>query len=75
MRTPTPLFRMADKMAGGRLAEIIANGRAEGLSFDDIARRLYADFGIEVTRQTVANWCPDLVPAAPAAPTEEPSDA
>lgn len=60
MRTPTsPHFRMADRLADGKLAEIIARGRAEGLSFDDIARRLYADFGIEVTRQTVANWSPD----------------
>jgi len=49
---------MADRLAGGKLALIIAAYKAEGLSLDAIARRLYADFGIEVTRQTVANWCP-----------------
>jgi hypothetical protein len=49
-------FRMADRLAGGGLAAIIAEARTEGQSFDHIARRLYADFGIEVTRQTVANW-------------------
>lgn len=49
---------MADRLAGGKLALIIAAYKAEGLSLDAIARRLYADFGIEVTRQTVANWSP-----------------
>lgn len=58
MRTPSPQFRMADRLAGGKLALIIAAYKAEGLSLDAIARRLYADFGIEVTRQTVANWSP-----------------
>lgn len=49
-------FRMADRLAGGRLAEIISDGRQDGQSLDHIARRLYAEHGIEVTRQTVANW-------------------
>ena len=56
MRNPTPLFRMADRLAGGNLAETIMAMRSEGLSLDGIARRLYAAHGIEVTRQTVANW-------------------
>lgn len=47
---------MADRLADGQLADIIAEGRASGLSYDEIGRRLYADFGIEVTRQTLANW-------------------
>lgn len=53
---PSPNFRMADRLADGKLAEIITTYRLEGLSFDDIARRLFADHGIEVTRQTIANW-------------------
>lgn len=56
MRTPSPQFRMADRLAKGNLATEITNYRAEGLSLDAIARRLYADHGIEVTRQTVASW-------------------
>lgn len=59
MQPRSPQFRMADRLAGGRLIEIIATSRADGLSFDDISRRLFAEFGIEVTRQTLANWCPD----------------
>lgn len=56
MQIRSPHFRMADRLADGRLTELIAEGRAAGLSYDDIARRLYADYGIEATRQTVANW-------------------
>lgn len=56
MRTPTPQFRMADRLAGGNLASDLLNHRASGLSLDATARQLYADHGIEVTRQTVANW-------------------
>lgn len=43
-------------MAGGHLAEVIATGRAEGRSYEEITRRLFADHGIEVSRQTVARW-------------------
>jgi len=49
-------FRMADRLAEGRLAEIITAGRAEGKSFEVIARDLYTDHGVEVTAQTVWNW-------------------
>lgn len=49
-------YRMADRLAGGRLAESIAERLAEGLSFDAIASRLYADFGIETTGPTVQAW-------------------
>lgn len=52
-------FRMADRMAGGRLAEVIDEMHVEGRSYEDIARRLYADYGIEISRQTVARWHAD----------------
>ena len=57
MRKPSTQYRMADKLANGKLGEILTAGRMGGQSYDDIARRLYADHGIEVTRQTIANWC------------------
>lgn len=58
---------MADRLAEGRLAEIITAGRANGLSYDEIGRRLYADYGIEATRQTLANWADDIADTAPKA--------
>ena len=56
MEVDSSQFRMADRMAGGQLAAIIAELRTEGRSYEDVTRRLFADFGIEVTRQTVARW-------------------
>ncbi len=47
---------MADKLAGGNLARLIRDGRDAGDSLAAIARRLFADHGIEVTDQTVNNW-------------------
>ena len=61
----TAQYRMADRLAGGRLAGILAERRADGQSFDQIARELYAEHGIEVTRQTVANWIDALALVEP----------
>lgn len=47
---------MADRLSDGRLAEIIAERRAAGDSFDQIAKHIYADHGVDVSGQTVANW-------------------
>ena len=52
----TATWRMADRLAHGRLAAIIANQRAAGLSPDAISRRLHADFGIDVTGRTISRW-------------------
>ena len=57
MAAPTSsVWRMADTLAGGKLAERIAELRADDASPDRIARQLYADHGIEVTRQTIYSW-------------------
>jgi hypothetical protein len=59
---------MADKLADGNLGQIIIEGREQGKPFDAIARELYAAHGIEVTRQTLANWARSLADAdSPAA--------
>ena len=47
---------MADVLAGGRLAAIITEHRDAGRSLNDISRQLHADYGIEVSGQTIANW-------------------
>lgn len=63
----SPQFRMADRLARGKLLEDIARHREAGLSFDAIASRLFADYHIEVTGNTVANWEKLLSPAEPEA--------
>jgi len=60
MAIETPQFRMAQRLAGGKLAELLARYRNENRSFDEIARLLYAEHGIEVTRQTIARWTEEL---------------
>lgn len=52
----TPQFRMADRLVGGKLVAILSERRARNDSFERIARDLFAEHGIEVTRQTVASW-------------------
>lgn len=52
----SPQYRMADRLAKGRLAEILLAFKAEGVSFDQASRILFADHGIEATRQTIAVW-------------------
>lgn len=56
----TQLWRMADRLAGGNLAQRIDELRSRGLGHEQISRQLYADHGIEVTRQTVATWITTL---------------
>lgn len=52
----SPRYRMADRLAGGRLTEILSERRAQNQSLEQIVRELYAEYGIEVTRQTLASW-------------------
>ena len=51
-----PAFGEANLITGGRLADLIAERRAGGASFEVIARFLFAEYGIEVSSQTVGNW-------------------
>lgn len=60
MTIQTAQFRMADRLADGQLTEAIRKFRAQGLSFDGIAGRLYAEHGIEVSGNTVAVWARKL---------------
>lgn len=53
-------YRMADRLAGGRLRQILEDHAAAGLSLQQISLRLFADYGIEVTRQTVSNWLAEI---------------
>jgi len=61
MSTDTQQFRMADRLAEGNLSALLVQYRTEeGRSLEEIVRRLYAEYGIEVTRQTLDKWCRSL---------------
>lgn len=66
----TATFRMADRLAGGNLAETIRTYRDEGLSSDDISRRLFAELGVEVTGRTIGRWLPTLMASGNAEPQD-----
>ncbi len=56
----TATWRMADRLTGGTLADTIRGYRSQGLSPDQIASRLYAEHGVEVTGRTLRRWLPEL---------------
>jgi hypothetical protein len=49
-------YELADIRTDGHLAELVATARTAGASWRSIARRLYADHGVDVTEQTLRNW-------------------
>lgn len=51
---------MANRLAGGNLPELLAERRSLGLSWDDIVRQLYTEFGVEVTSETLRQWAEKL---------------
>lgn len=60
-------YRMADRLAGGNLDAELVSLRAEGLSYESIAARLFAAHGIEVSPPTVRSWLLALESAGDAA--------
>lgn len=66
MAIASPVFRMADTLVNGRLAEIIVEYHAEGHSHEHISRLLWAEHGIDVSGQTLRRWVPVLVADAEA---------
>jgi hypothetical protein len=52
----SPQYRMADRLAGGKLADELARHAAEGHSLRQISLHLFADYGIEVSAATVQAW-------------------
>ena len=49
-------YEMADRLADGNLANILREARANGDSLNTISRQLFADYGVTISVQTVANW-------------------
>ena len=58
---------MADRLAGGRLADVLATQKAELRSWEAVSRHLHAEFGIEVTSETLRRWGIELGIKRPAA--------
>lgn len=56
MAPRTSLWRMSDEATGGRLADRIAELREDGLSWRQMAQRLYAEHGLVVTDETLRKW-------------------
>lgn len=61
---------MADRLAAGTLADHLKALRADGLSWDMVAMRLFADHGVEVSAETLRQWGDELAIPDPKAPTE-----
>lgn len=57
---------MADRLADGRLSEIIVGYHVGGHSHEHISRLLWAEHGIDVSGQTLRRWVPILVADAQA---------
>lgn len=60
MSVGTSAYRMADRLLDGKLADLIAQYRAAGMTWDQVSRQLYIDGGVEVTNQTLINWAEKL---------------
>ena len=57
----TGTFHLYDRLTNGRLAELILNWQAEGVTFDEIALRLRSE-GVVVSRETVRRWFKQIQP-------------
>lgn len=60
----SPVYRMADQMAGGQLADEMARLYADSHSWEDVSRVLFATYGVRVTGQTLRRWAAFLFETA-----------
>lgn len=51
---------MADRLLEGRLTERLTALRQDGRSFDDIAKALHGEGGVEVSGETLRIWARQL---------------
>lgn len=60
MSVTTSHWRMADRVLEGTLADTLAKLYTESLSWEEVARRLYADHDLTVSGQTLRRWAREL---------------
>lgn len=53
-------YRLAREKTGGRIDSIIRAERSKGLSYDEIARRLFAAHQVEISGNTLRTWAREL---------------
>lgn len=58
----TAKFLLVEERLGRDLAELLTQRRDDKVTFERIARELWTETGVDITSQTVANWCADLSP-------------
>lgn len=58
----TAKYLLVQERLGIDLAELLAERREAGATYERIARELWSTTDVDITSQTVANWCADLSP-------------
>lgn len=58
------IFPLIDRILDGHLADLLRQWKAEDMTHEQIARKLYIEHGIDVTGETVRKWFRDELPAA-----------
>lgn len=56
----TAKYLLVEERLGRDLAELLTERRDSGVTFERIARELWSTTDVDITSQTVANWCADL---------------
>lgn len=54
MRTSS--FTAWDRALDGKLVDLLARYRTDGLTFDDIVDRLRDDYDLRISRSTISRW-------------------
>lgn len=57
---PTSSLPLVDKIFDGKFAEWLTEARAQGASYESIARRLADEHDVHVTGETLRRWCAEL---------------
>lgn len=67
MSNRSPKFLLVEERLGQDLSRVLADRRSDGETYERIARELWSATGVDITSQTVANWCAHLDDEAGAA--------
>lgn len=73
MAPPTKLYPFVDRILGGQLHDYLATKRAQGETFERIARQLHAEHDLDISTEQVRQWCIERGIHSPA--TAEPKGA
>ena len=57
MAAPKPIRPYVERLIPGGLTAFLVAARAEGLSFERIARKLHTEHDIDVVTEQVRKWC------------------